>query len=134
MCGHARSLVQLFVTPWTVPCQAPLSMRFHRQKYWSGLPFPSPGDLPDSGIKPCVTGRFFTRLPNSGKPSTRADPVPDCPCFSTLPSPREPYGVFFHSTSQSSHSQCFFIIVFPCLVSASQSVQSLSHVQLFVTT
>ena len=37
---------------WTVPRQAPLSMEFSRQEYWSGLPFPSPGDLPDPGIKP----------------------------------------------------------------------------------
>ena len=40
-----------FVTPWTVAHQAPLSMGFPRQEYWSGLPFPSPGDLPDPGIK-----------------------------------------------------------------------------------
>ena len=39
-------------TPWTVTCQAPLPMEFSRQEYWSGLPFPSPGDLPDPGIKP----------------------------------------------------------------------------------
>ena len=45
-------LVQLFLTPWTVACQAPLSMGFSRQEYWSGLPFPSPGDLPDLGIEP----------------------------------------------------------------------------------
>ena len=38
-------------TPWTVACQAPLSMESSRQEYWSGLPFPSPGDLPDPGIK-----------------------------------------------------------------------------------
>ena len=43
---------QLFVTQWTVACQAPLSMEFSRQEYWSGLPFPSQGDLPDPGIKP----------------------------------------------------------------------------------
>ena len=42
--------VQLFVTPWTVTCQAPLSMEFSRQEYLSALPFPFPGDLPDSGI------------------------------------------------------------------------------------
>ena len=50
----AQSLgrVQLFVTPWTVARQAPLSMGFSRQGYWSGLPFPSPGDLPDPGIEP----------------------------------------------------------------------------------
>ena len=44
-------------------CQAPLSVGFHRQEYWSGLPFPSPGDLPHPGIKPrspALAGRFFT--------------------------------------------------------------------------
>ena len=46
------SHVQLFATPWTVACQAPLSMGFSRQLYWSGLPFPSPGDLPNPGVKP----------------------------------------------------------------------------------
>ena len=46
------SRVQLFATPWTVVYQASLSMGFSRQEYWSGLPFPSPGDLPDPGIKP----------------------------------------------------------------------------------
>ena len=40
------------LTPWTVACQAPLSMEFSRQEYWSGLPLPSPGDIPDPGIKP----------------------------------------------------------------------------------
>ena len=45
------SSVQLFVTPWTVAYQAPLSMEFSRQEYWSGLPFPSPGALPDPGIE-----------------------------------------------------------------------------------
>ena len=46
------SHVQLFVTPWTVAPQAPPSMEFSRQEYWSGLPFPSPGDLPDPGTEP----------------------------------------------------------------------------------
>ena len=46
------SHVQLFVTPWTIVCQAPLSMGFPRQEYWKGLPFPPPGELPDPGIKP----------------------------------------------------------------------------------
>ena len=45
------SHVRLFVTPWTVAHQAPLSMGFSRQEYWSGLPFPSPGDLPNPGIE-----------------------------------------------------------------------------------
>ena len=46
------SSVRLFVTPWTVAHQAPLSMGFSRQEYWSGLPFPSPGCLPNPGIEP----------------------------------------------------------------------------------
>ena len=46
------SCVRLFATPWTVAYQAPLSMGFSRQQYWSGLPFPSPGDLPNPAIKP----------------------------------------------------------------------------------
>ena len=46
------SCVQLFVTPWTVALQDPLSMEFSRQEYWNGLPFPSPGDLPDPEIEP----------------------------------------------------------------------------------
>ena len=45
------SHVKFFATPWTVACQAPLSMIFFRQEYWSELPFPSPGDLPDAGIE-----------------------------------------------------------------------------------
>ena len=44
--------VQLFVTPLPVARQTPLSMEFSRQKYWNGLPFPIPGDLPDPGIEP----------------------------------------------------------------------------------
>ena len=58
------------VTPQTVACQAPLSMGFFRQEYWSGLPFPSPGNLPDQGIKPvspAVAGRVFT-MEALGKP------------------------------------------------------------------
>ena len=59
------SQVRLFVTPWTVARQAPLSMGFSRQEYWSRLPCPSPGELPNLGIEPvscvsCIAGRFFT--------------------------------------------------------------------------
>ena len=54
--GHAVVVVSVmfhsFATSWTVAGQAPLSMGFPRQEYWSGLPFPSPGDLPNPGIKP----------------------------------------------------------------------------------
>ena len=56
------SRVGLFVTPWTVAYRAPPSMGFSRQRYWSGLPFPSPEDLPDTGIEPrstCLAGRRF---------------------------------------------------------------------------
>ena len=49
---QSLSRVQLFATPGTAARQAPLSMGFPRQEYWSGLPFPSPGDLPDPGIEP----------------------------------------------------------------------------------
>ena len=64
-CVHAH-LHQFFVTPWTVAHQAPLSMEFSRQEYWSGLPFPSPGNLPDSGIElmsPALADGFFTTVP-----------------------------------------------------------------------
>ena len=52
MKGKSLSYVQLFATPWTTAHQAPPSMGFSRQEYCSGLPFPSPGDLPNPGIKP----------------------------------------------------------------------------------
>ena len=54
-----------FTNPWIVACQAPLSMAFPRQEYWSGLPFPPPGDLPNPGSKPAspaLEGGFFTRV------------------------------------------------------------------------
>ena len=58
------------MTLWTVACQAPLSMGFSRQQYWSGLPFPPPGDLPDPGIEPVSpvlqADSFITEPP--GKP------------------------------------------------------------------
>ena len=50
--AHSLSRIRLFATPWTVACQAPLSMEFSRQEYWSGLPFPSTGDLHNPGIEP----------------------------------------------------------------------------------
>ena len=55
-----------FVIPWTVAHQDPLSVGFPRQEYWSGLPFPSPADLPDPGIEPTspeLAGRLFTIEP-----------------------------------------------------------------------
>ena len=58
--------VRLFATPWTVAYKAPLSMEFSGQEYWSGLPFPSPGDLPNPGIEP-------------GSPALQADALPSEP-------------------------------------------------------
>ena len=52
MCTQSLSCVQLFVAPWTEARQAPLSMEFPRQEYWSGFPFPLPEDLPDTRIEP----------------------------------------------------------------------------------
>ena len=60
------SHVRLFAAPWTVAYQAPLSMGFSRQEYWSGFPFPSPGDLPNPGIEP-------------GSPALQADSLPSQP-------------------------------------------------------
>ena len=91
MCDKSLSHDPFFATPWTVAHQAPLSMGFSRQEYWSWLPFPSPGDLPDPGIEP-------------GSPALQAN---------TLPSE--------HCPTNSNQLQF-------------SSVQSLSHVRLFVTT
>ena len=96
VCVCVSSVLSIFVTPWTIALQAPLMMEFSRQEYWSGLPFPTPGDLHYPGIEPAssvstvspaLAGRFFTTEP-PGK----------------------------------THSLCW-----------SESVKSLSHVQLFVT-
>ena len=64
------SRVQLFATLWTVAHEAPLSMGFSRQEYWSELPFPSPGDLPNSGIEPESPALQADALPSElpGKP------------------------------------------------------------------
>ena len=58
--GLVTQLCPILATPWTVTCQAPLSIGFPRQEYWIGLPFPSLGDLPNPGIEP-------------GSPSLQAD-------------------------------------------------------------
>ena len=67
---ESLSHVQLFATPWTVAHQAPLFMAFSRQEYWSGLPFPSLGDLPNSGIEPESPALQTDSLPSEppGKP------------------------------------------------------------------
>ena len=66
------SRVQLFVTPWTVAYQAPPAIGFSRQEFWSGLPLPSPGDLPNPGIKPRSSALQANSLQSEppGKPFT----------------------------------------------------------------
>ena len=67
MKAKSLSHVQFFVTPWTVAYEVPPSMEFSRQEYWSGLPFLSPGDLPDPGIEP-------------GDPALQVDFLPSGAC------------------------------------------------------
>ena len=89
------SPVQLFATPWTVAHQAPLSMGFSGQEYWSGLPFPPPGDLHNPGIEPspparvsCSGGWILNHLSHLGSPASSSD-KPSSPasltnrCFAT---------------------------------------------------
>ena len=66
VCVYAVSRIQFFVIPLNVACQSPLSREFSRQEYWSGLPFPSPGNFPDPGVGirgrtqvSCIAGRYF---------------------------------------------------------------------------
>ena len=80
------SRVRLFATPWTVAYQAPLSMGFSRQECWSGLPFPSPGDLPNPGIEP-------------GSPALQADALPPEP-------PRKPLTTVTAKSLQSCPTLC----------------------------
>ena len=75
VCAQSLRHIQLFVTPWIVAHQAPLSMEFSRQEYWTGLPFPTPGGLQTQGwhhanllTSPVLAGKFFTTMP-PGKPS-----------------------------------------------------------------
>ena len=82
-----------FVSPWTVAHQALSSTGFSRQEYWSGMPFPSPGDLPDPEIEPmfpALAGRFFTTVP-PGKPLEALVLIMygTDPQLEVIPSPRE---------------------------------------------
>ena len=120
--GALLNHVWLFVTPWTAVCQAPLSMGFSRQEYWSGLPFPTPGHLPDPGItpktpvSPASADGFFTKVPPvKPKQKLSADPVSSkgnwsnfffffnwtwqyCVC---LRSPCHPHSPFYPHSSQT---------------------------------
>ena len=102
MCGYAQllSLVLLFVTPWTVARQAPLSMEFSRQEYRSGLPFSTPGNLPDPGIS--LAGGFFATKP-PGKPHLFIVPYVNSLSLS-------PPSIKRHMTLQEGCSSCLSTI------------------------
>ena len=81
------SCVRFFVTPWTVACQVPLSMGFSRQEYWSRLPCPLPGDLPDPGMKPpslvaLASGVFITSTTWKAQKVATIKYFPVLQCFS----------------------------------------------------
>ena len=88
------SHVRLFATPWSVAHQAPLSMGFSRQEYWSGLPFPSTGDLPDPGIEP-------------GSPALQTDALPSEPRQGDL---NFKLNLKFINSIYSNESICYFIL------------------------
>ena len=100
-------------TPWTGACQPPLSMGFSRQEYWSGLPLPSPGNLPNPKIEPTsptLAGRFFTtELP--GKPIGNREPT-----STSMPSKYEPYQPASSKPSFHLHTHRFrYIEIQTCL-------------------
>ena len=111
------SRVRLFATLWTVAHQAPLSMGFSRQEYWSGLPFPSPGDLPDPGTEPVsltspsLAGGFFTTCATweALSPSLNPSLSPHHPFLPSQPHPSTPrwfsiflsVGVYKHNADLS---------------------------------
>ena len=110
------------MTPWTVACQAPLSLEFSRQEYWHGLPFPSPGDLPNPGIEP-------------GSPPLQEDYLPSEP-------PRKPLYNYYNMRNQEINvgiiwlatDYIWFSLSFTCThVCVCLCVQALSHVRLFET-
>ena len=113
--SSSHSHVQLFTVPWTAACHAPLSMEFSRQEYWSGLPFPSPGDLPNLGTEPRspalqadslalepLSSVQFSRsvMSDSLRPHESQHAKPPCPS----PTPR------VHSDSRPSSQWCHSII------------------------
>ena len=76
VCSQLLNGVQLFGTTWTVAHKTPLFMEFSRKEYWTGLPFPTAGDLPDPGLKPMfptLAGRFIVTTAPSGKPLNKKE-------------------------------------------------------------
>ena len=109
LCMCVLSRIQLFCDSWTVAHQASLSTGFSRQEYWMGLPFPPPGDLPDSAteptslVSPVLAGRFFTTAPR-GKPTHLENHKCTKSNCSAWPSPTSLYSAY-HVAAQF-HSLC----------------------------
>ena len=80
------SHVQLFAAPWTIACQVSLSMEFPRQEYWNGLPFPTPGDIPNLGIEPV----------SPVSPAFQGDSLPNEPSGKILSYQGSPSQIFQH--------------------------------------
>ena len=107
--GEMKSLscVQFFVTPWTVAHQAPLSMVFFRQGYWSGLPFPSPGDLPDPEIKP-------------GSPALQADALPSEP-------PGKAESLYCSPETVATLFICYVCVCAYLVISSTETARTVAH-------
>ena len=118
------SRIRLFVTPWTVTYQAPPSMGFSRQGYWSGVPSPSLGDLPDPGLEP-------------RSPALQADAL----LSELVGKPYIPYIVQYILVVYFMHNSLYLLISYPCFASlpfllATACMQASSHfsrVRLFAT-
>ena len=106
--------VRLFETPWTVAYQAPQSVEFSRQEYWSGLPFPSPADLPDSGTEPGSPALQADALPLS-QGATKEIPIQSvfsCVLWSPVDAHRS---LVERTPACTSLCSCFFWPLPPCL-------------------
>ena len=104
----SRSVVSDSATLWAVACQAPLSMGFSRQEYWSGLPFSSPGDLPDPGIEPGSPALQEDSLPTElhGKPYDSLIILPKIVWFTLMK--KIPFFPVIMNKNKKSHSHCGF--------------------------
>ena len=106
------SRVRLFATPWTVAHEAPPSMGFSRQEYWSGLPFPSPGDLPDPGIEPWSPALQADALPSKppGKHTAIQKTISKDLLYSTEDSPHYSIIIYMRkSEKQIDICMCVYI-------------------------
>ena len=129
ICVSRFSRIQLFATPWTAALQAPLSLKFSRQEYWSGLPFSS-GDLPDPGVEPrCPTlqADSLTSEP-LGKPQHTQKEAPNC----GKPSSPGPGLIAVNSRSVCSH--LYLPLPLPYYLTANPRYHIISFINIFVLT